>query len=170
MQDSDAIQQYQDVEFRARRRSKHMWSSWRDAPQRDPSGARIRKVSGTLVMIVSAFVPMAFCGPSWSQVSLPNTPTMAELTRVPPVCGPRLGLGPNAQAKYGAYEVRYGRPIWDHYHHYCYALNFMNRQALVFNDKPAKRFDLQSAINNFDYLIVHWPANSPQRKFKKMVF
>lgn len=113
-------------------------------------------------MIVSAFGSLTFCGSTWSQVELPNTPTLLELRGLPPECGPRLGLGPDAQAKYDAYQARYGRPIWDHYHHYCYALNFMHRQSLVLNDKPARRFDLQSAINNFNYLILHWPPNAPQ--------
>ena len=104
-----------------------------------------------------------------AQVSLPNTPTALELRVLPPECGPRLGLGPDAQAKYHMYEARYGRPIWDHYHHYCFALNFLNRQRVVIGDIPARRFDLSSAINNLDYLIAHWPPNSPQLRQAKLL-
>ena len=162
MQHSDEIQKYQDVEFCARRESKRIWLNRRGALQRGAADSRIRNARGALV-IVFALVSMTFCGSSWSQVELPYGPTMVELTKLPPECGPKLGLGPNVQAKNAAYGARYGEAVWLHYHHYCFALNFMNRQALVYGNKPARRYDLQSAINNFNYLIAHWPANAPQR-------
>lgn len=44
--------------------------------------------------------------------------------------------------------------------HYCWGLNFMNRAKLFSSDKSEKRFNLQSAIGEFDYVLKHSAANA----------
>lgn len=99
--------------------------------------------------------------PARAQGPAPFAPTADEMKALPPECSARLGNDPAAQAQYRLHEARYGRPIWDHYHHWCFAMNFMSRSRLTM-DKKARRYALQLAMNNFDYLLRHWPAEAPQ--------
>jgi tetratricopeptide (TPR) repeat protein len=45
-------------------------------------------------------------------------------------------------------------PDFDHIHHYCVALNFVNRSYRARRPED-KRFNLTSAINNFSYVVTH---------------
>jgi hypothetical protein len=171
MNKSDANPLREVIKVQARRRGARLGRGWYSVTHLNPKNSRVRNAK-CVAAIILTIVSIAFCGSSWAQVELPFAPTPAELARLPPECAVKLGNGPDNQAKNAAYAARYGEAIWLHYHHYCFALNFMNRQSLVLGNKPARRYDLQSAINNFNYLIVHWPANSPQRlqaiRFKQL--
>ncbi len=76
-----------------------------------------------------------------------------------PACQARLK---GTEAEYKVWEQKLGRDIFFHYHHYCFALNFMNRTPLA-TLKKDKRYNLGRAIGNFDYVLRHWPPKAPLR-------
>ena len=45
--------------------------------------------------------------------------------------------------------------------HYCAGLNFMNRAKSASRDKTEKRFNLQSAIGEFGYVLGHSVPSAP---------
>ncbi len=75
----------------------------------------------------------------------------SELRALPPYCIPRLME--NDKAGWQAGLVRFGEG-WNHLHHYCYALNWINRYYKTF-DQNARRFYLQSAIGDMAYVFNH---------------
>ena len=80
-----------------------------------------------LIMLGSVNAPLQ------AQVALPNSPTAVELAALPRECRSKV-LGrasPQLEAEWNLYEARHGREVWLHYHHYCFALNFMNRTPLA---------------------------------------
>lgn len=90
---------------------------------------------------------------AWAQPKLPFSPTDQEILMLPEECKIKLKGGPppaNAQHLAG---------VWIDLHHYCFGLNFMNRASFTIN-KTDKRFNLQSAIQEFDYVLKHAPPNS----------
>lgn len=89
----------------------------------------------------------------------PPRPNAQELALLPEACNARLNGSPEIRA---AWEQRIGRDNFLHLHHYCFGLNYINRAKITF-DKPLKRYFLQAAGNNFDYVLEHWPADSPLR-------
>lgn len=88
----------------------------------------------------------------------PFAPQPDEIPALPEACRVRLDHG--TKAEWQAWQAKLGRPIWDHLHHYCYAMNFMNRQATELH-RPTRRNQLQQAINNYNYLLTHWPKDHP---------
>lgn len=77
-------------------------------------------------------------------------PTDAEIAVLPPYCAKRLRGTMTPQE--GAY--------YPHVHHYCFGLNFANRAQRA-RDKTARKFNLESARGEFNYVIqrletTHW--------------
>lgn len=89
----------------------------------------------------------------------PESPTDSELALLPQACHARLRGG---KEEHAAWRQKIGRGNFDHLHHYCFALNYINRARFTF-DKKAKRYFLQRADGNLDYVLRHWPQNSPLR-------
>lgn len=118
-----------------------------------------RKLLGSVLLTLVLYVSQAN-----AQVTLPFAPTDAELSALPRECRSRTAKvkSPALTVEWKMYESRLGRPVWDHYHHYCFALNFMRRTQFA-TLKKDKMYNLQSAINNYNYLLRHWPPNSPMR-------
>lgn len=85
----------------------------------------------------------------------PFAPSDAEIRLLPPFCQAKLGKG-------GAdiWVSRFGADNWLHMHHYCYALNFMNRARFEMDPNYRKHY-LGSAINNFDYVLQRWKPGFP---------
>ncbi len=110
------------------------------------------------------FVLGVHAAPLQAQVTLPLVPTALELAALPRECRSRVAekLSPQLKAEWDAYTARHGRAVWDHYHHYCFALNLMNRTPRA-TLKKDKHFNLKGAIGNFNYVLRHWPANAPLR-------
>lgn len=79
-------------------------------------------------------------------------PTASEMLILPPFC--QTKLNPNASpADRKLYSGKIG-PDWQHIHHYCFALNFINRYKRSFSNKTDQLFYLQSAMGELDYMLT----------------
>ena len=80
-------------------------------------------------------------------------PSAAELSLLPPFC--QVKLNPNSSpADIKLYSGKIG-PDFGHIHHYCFALNFVNRYKRSFGNKPDQNHNFQSAMQNFGYIFTH---------------
>ena len=52
-----------------------------------------------------------------------------------------------------------GVEIFNHLHHFCYGMIYFQRASINF-DVPSRRALAQAGINNFNYVLKRWPANS----------
>ncbi len=82
----------------------------------------------------------------------PHRPSEAEFNNLPPYCKAKL-ISRIGSADYRQWEGALGKDFV-HTHHYCFALNFINR---YYRSRSAqeKNFNLNSAMNNLDYMITH---------------
>lgn len=87
----------------------------------------------------------------------PFSPTPEEVRMLPPFCAARLGA-PGAAGAADLWKQRLGANNYIHIHHYCYALNFMNRARFETNKADRKHY-LNEAIGNFDYVLKRWSPN-----------
>lgn len=86
-----------------------------------------------------------------------NVVTDAEIAVLPPYCQARLGKD---EALKKIWSDRLGRDQFLHMHHFCFGLAFMSRARMEINKKD-RRFTLQGAVRNFDYVLARWPATFP---------
>ena len=100
------------------------------------------------------FLVSGFLFASHASALKPFAPTAAEVRMLPPYCAARLGA-PGAAASADSWKQRLGAENYLHVHHYCYALNFMNRSRVEAN-KNDRKYYLQQAVNNFDYVLKRW--------------
>ena len=105
------------------------------------------------IMIVTGAICLQLmaCSAAWAQPKLPFAPTERELLLLPEGCRAILKGGPAA-----ATAAQQWLPGVEGKHHFCFGLNFMNRARFTM-DKTEKRFNLQSAIGEFNY-----PLNNSQ--------
>lgn len=98
----------------------------------------------------------------------PKVPTLMELRTLPPYCAPRIGqlsfahypremVEANAPAA-KMWKEQFGARNYSHLHHYCFALNFMNKSRFEF-DKAKKRHYIKASIGNFNYVLERWDPN-----------
>lgn len=78
-----------------------------------------------------------------------------ELKALPPYCTPRIKE--NDKAGWQAGLARFGVG-WNHLHHYCYALNYINRYKKTFK-QDERKFYLQNALDNIQYVFTHAPQD-----------
>lgn len=78
-------------------------------------------------------------------------PDAQELQTLPPYCTPRINENDPAGWERGIVQFGEG---WNHMHHYCYALNFINRYYRT-RDAGIKKDALKQAIGNIDYMLSH---------------
>jgi len=76
-------------------------------------------------------------------------PTDTELAVLPAYCKDRMKS-----------DYKKGKAKWTtlgegflHIHHYCMALNFLNRAKAQYRDKAGRNFNLQNAQNNIQYMF-----------------
>lgn len=82
-------------------------------------------------------------------------PTDSELKMLPPYCTAKLKNDP---ALVQRYQPEVG-PQFANIHHYCFALNFLNRFYNDTNRSEAKSY-LAFALNDFNYMTQHlYPGN-----------
>ena len=103
----------------------------------------------------TACMYLALCGVALAQPRLPYNPTDQEALLLPVECQAIRKGGPTAQA----YSNRLQSQGIIGISHYCAGLNFVNRSKLALNSVE-KRFDLQSAIDEFDYVLGHSAPNA----------
>jgi hypothetical protein len=92
-------------------------------------------------------------GPALAETTLPHDPSPVELAMLPDYCQARLGSNPQ---QYQQWNKRMGPDKFIHLHHYCGGLKFMNRYSRAL-EKQQRRYYLQNAINEFDYVLRNWP-------------
>lgn len=86
-----------------------------------------------------------------------GVPTDVELKQMPPYCTTRIKENDPAGWQIGL--ARFGE-TWNHIHHYCYALAFMNRYYAS-RDPGFRRHILHQAIDNINYVIQRAPSGDP---------
>lgn len=99
-------------------------------------------------------VYLAFYSVALAQPKLPFGPTAQEMLALPEECQGILGGDPAKKAYYEQLLPGLVGP-----NHYCWGLNFMNR-ARFSTDKIEKRFNLESAIGEFGYVLKHSAPNA----------
>lgn len=75
-----------------------------------------------------------------------------DLTALPPFCKARIE--PKSSAEYEAGARQFGSGNWDHMHHYCYALDWMNKYRRV-RTTQEKQFVLNNVISEYNYVVTH---------------
>ena len=83
----------------------------------------------------------------------PHMPTAEEVAMMPDYC--QAKMGGNAE-RYQYWNQRMGPDKFVHLHHYCHGLKQMNRLKLTL-DKQQRRYIVQTAIGEFDYVLRNWP-------------
>lgn len=88
-----------------------------------------------------------------------NVPSEQEMRLLPPYCEAKVGKQRgNPEAKQYWSNI-FGAANWKHMHHYCEGLNWLNRANRVFGDKQTQAYNLNNAINNFNYMLTHTERN-----------
>lgn len=105
---------------------------------------------------------------AWAAGPSSYEPTPSELAMLPAACQVKLSeQGRKDQAQQAMWSARLGPNTWLHFHHYCHGLKFVNRAQFSIN-RADRRGNLQAAIGEFDYVLTHWPADSPLRSDAQM--
>jgi hypothetical protein len=103
---------------------------------------------------VTAALFLAFLvNPVQAQKTWPHMPTPSEIAMMPDYCQAKMGTN---EALRQQWNQRMGPDKFLHLHHYCHGLKQMNRYKLTF-DAQQRRFILQTAIGEFDYVVRNWP-------------
>lgn len=108
-----------------------------------------RLTAATVLAIASA---AAVAGPMPS-----GRPTPPELTVLPDYCQARFGKDEAVRRKYAE---ALGKLHFLHIHHHCIGLNLLNRARFTL-DRNTKRYYLQSAVGEFNYVLSRWPKEFP---------
>lgn len=127
--------------------------------RRDGGVAALRGFRGLVVVVLGMMLV------NHALAAKPRVPTVMELRTLPPYCGPRIGeltfahypaemVAANAPAA-KMWKERFGAVNYSHLHHYCFALNYMNRARFEPN-KNDKELYLKMALLNFDYVLKRW--------------
>jgi hypothetical protein len=105
---------------------------------------------------VSAALLLALLGnpaQAQAQKTWPHMPTPSEIAMMPDYCQAKMGTNEELKQQW---NQRMGPDKFVHLHHYCHGLKQMNRYKLTF-DAQQRRFILQTAIGEFDYVVRNWP-------------
>ncbi len=88
-----------------------------------------------------------------AMAALPYGPTAAEVATLPAFC--RAKLGDVSQAEKMAAERSLGAKNWLHFHHYCYAVNFMKNRLSSVQTSSERKSMLNVIIGNYEYVLKH---------------
>ncbi|MCZ2291214.1 MAG: hypothetical protein LC125_04645 [Burkholderiales bacterium] len=110
------------------------------------------------ITIICGALGLALAAPAWSQPRLPFGPQAQELPLLPEECRIIL-MGTDEQRK-SVHQTRFAGFVGPN--HYCWGLNFMNRARFNSRDKTERRFNLQSAVGEFGYVLRHTPPGTPR--------
>jgi len=99
----------------------------------------------TLAVAVAALTDAA-----WSQPRLPHSPSDQEVALLPEECKILLrGTAEQKSAFYRQFPGLVGP------NHFCWGMNFMNRAKFSSLNRTERRFNIQSAIGEFNYVLRH---------------
>lgn len=110
---------------------------------------RISVVAGSIGLFFLLPVPV------WSQPRLPYSPSDQEMLMLPDECKIFIKGSPEKKNLLNKNLPGLVGP-----NHYCWGLNFMNRAKFSSLDNVEKRFNLQSAIGEFGYVLEHSDPNA----------
>lgn len=110
-----------------------------------------------LLVVPALALGMLLASPSASAQS--KDMTDSDLAMLPEACTARI-RGDEATQK--LWRDRIGRYNFLHLHHFCFGMYFTNKANFSL-DKNAKAEHLDRATREFDYVLRHWPADSPYR-------
>ena len=99
--------------------------------------------------VVRIGVVFAFCGPVMAQWN--PSGTQAEQSLLPRFCLVKL-KDDNRSPEGQNYIRQFGFDNWLHMHHYCYALNFVNRSQKAANTRD-RNSQLQLAVADYNYVL-----------------
>ena len=106
--------------------------------------------------LLTAIATLALMATAADAKQMPSgRPTPLELAALPDYCQARFG---EDQAARQAFARRLGTKHYLHIHHHCVGLNLLNR-SMVTVDRNTKRYYLQQAINEFNYVLARWPKD-----------
>lgn len=105
---------------------------------------------------IQSLVALLLLGLSLNAKALPADyqayPTDAELDSLPAYC--RIKLRHRFDSpEYKKAQASFG-PDFEHVHHYCAGLNFINRYYRT-SDTETRKFFLKSSVGEFDYMVTH---------------
>lgn len=96
---------------------------------------------------------------AWA-IELSFTPNASEMMRMPDYCKAKFNA-PQGSPEWQMWRDRMGKNFID-IHHYCAALNFMNRYWGA-RDAIERSHYLRSALDNFDYMVTAESPDFPLR-------
>ena len=100
-----------------------------------------------------------------AQKILPLRPTVNELAMLPKDCDVRLNGSDEAKR---IASTRLGEDTFLALHHYCFGLNYLNRARFTMK-RADKKYYLETAIGELNYVLKHFPINSPLRPEAEVV-
>jgi hypothetical protein len=106
-------------------------------------------------LLLATSAAMLLAAPSMAKPLPSGRPTPSELTALPDYCKARFGADENLRK---AYSQRLGDEYFAHIHHHCIGLNLINRASVTMN-KNDRRYFLQDAVRQFNYVLARWPKN-----------
>ncbi|MDH5436545.1 MAG: tetratricopeptide repeat protein [Gammaproteobacteria bacterium] len=80
------------------------------------------------------------------------TPTDQEMPFLPQFCQDKFNKSDRDKSR--KWSRKFGK-AWQHMHHHCAGLNFINRANKSWSDKENKKFNLNRARTNFEYMVDH---------------
>jgi hypothetical protein len=107
-------------------------------------------------LTAAAILALTVTAPSAKQMPS-GRPTPLELPALPEYCQARFG---EDQAYRNDWAQRLGTKQYLHIHHHCIGLNLLNR-SMVTLDRNTKRYYLQQAVAQFNYVLARWPKDFP---------
>ncbi len=97
-------------------------------------------------MLIAGLLACPLCATAVEQFP----PSATELRMLPPFCADRLEKG--SGGKNVASAARLGKANYLHIHHYCFAVNFVNRARRA-HDQKDRIYNLGLAKSNYNYVI-----------------
>lgn len=111
----------------------------------------VRFLATVVAALVATWTPL----PAASSSRLPFKPSAAEMSMLPEYCAARLGEDAALQKQW---SQEMGREIFQHLHHFCFGLNYVNRLRFHPTSKHRKHY-AQTAVAQFNYVLSRWPED-----------
>ena len=115
-------------------------------------------VRAALALVITVAVASA------AQAAKPSNITVGETAMLPAYCPDTMGYGAymdattNPSPRAGLWVGLMGKSFW-HMHHHCYGLLKLRRAMLPGTPAHTRKFELGSAIDEFNYMIQNSTAN-----------